>query len=114
MSDDYLDNIHHLNLQRLLDIIIEYRENLPEPNMGWPKADFDNASYSIWAADEIIKAIMTHPEKTVGQVIEDFKYSMSKGYTAYMRFPSVQTIFNVGYSVASDIDDILYAYGEVI
>lgn len=111
MTDDYLDNIHYLNLQRSIDLIVEYREELGEPAPNWPKSDFDDLSYSRWAVDEILSLVMTNTNKTPYSIIEEFKYNMNEGYTKYSRFPNIEKVFHIGYSVAEDLLERLYAMG---
>ena len=113
MTDDYLDNIHYLNFQRGLDLVIEYREELGDPIPTWPKEDFDRVSYSRFAVDKIISLIMNNTSKTVCQIIEEFKYEMGLGCSKYIRDHGNEKIFTYGYNVAVDLLDRLTAMGEI-
>ena len=113
MTEEYVDNIYYRNLHSeisaAVDVIISWRADLNEPNPSWPKRDFENISYSIWAADEIIGMMISHIDWTPGKTIEEFKYQMNRGMKTYMRFPDIQRIFEIGYSAAENISEILYA-----
>ena len=93
----------------LINIIIEFRENVPEPTSAWPRKDFVKASYTRWAADRIIQEIMEHTNWPVMRCVENFKYKVGK-YSLYsVQHEEVNEIFRVAYDAACDISDILYA-----
>ena len=93
-----------------INVIIEYRENVAEPMPSWPRRDFAKASYTRWAADQIIACILNHTDWPVMRCIEDFKYRVSKYMLKSSNYnEEANEIFRVAYETASDISDILYA-----
>lgn len=93
----------------MINVIIEYLENTPEPTASWPRKDFVKASYTRWAADQIIHEIMDHTNWPVMRCVENFKYRVGKYVLRSVQYDEVNEIFRVAYDAACDISDILYA-----
>ena len=93
----------------LINIIIEYLENVPEPTPSWPRRDFAKASYTRWAIEEIIREITKHTNWSVMRCVEDFKYRVGKYALKSVKHDEVSEIFRVAYDAACDVSDILYA-----
>ena len=45
---------------------------LPEPDIHWPKEEFEKRTYARWAAGEILKRIMDRPEDDPVEIIDEF------------------------------------------
>ena len=91
---------------RMLQIIREYRANINDPESNWPKIEFERASYSKWAVDEIIRLIMENPEVSVLATVNNYKnmmYQFAKNTSCYHE--DVKFIFELAWEVASDIED---------
>lgn len=99
MSDD----------ERQIRAIIEYIEDIGEPQMRWPKIDFLMVSYSKWAADKILTTILANPDVTPIRVVEEFRYNMSQIMHIHPEHPEVQLTIQSAYDTATDIGDILMA-----
>lgn len=99
MSDD----------ERQIRAIIEYIEDIGEPEAKWPKKEFEMVSYSRWAANTILASILSHPDWTPIRAVEEFKYLMSKYLYKPTNYLEVELIFQSAYDTATDISDILMA-----
>lgn len=95
--------------ERQIRAIIEYIEDIGEPQERWPKKEFEMVAYSKWAADTILTEALAHPDMTPVRVVEEFKYKMSKLIHIHPEYPEVQLIFQSAYDTATDIGDILIA-----
>lgn len=99
MSDD----------QRMINVIVEYIGNLPEPTSSWPPGYFKAASYEKTAANELLAMVLAHPEWTVIRSVEEFKDMVSDFIRKATYYEDVTYMFEVAYEVASNISDILMA-----
>lgn len=56
--------------------LIEYLEESDEPELYWPQHQFEEVSFSRWAAGELIGAIMDHPLVSPEDTVEMFGLKM--------------------------------------
>jgi hypothetical protein len=87
-------------------IVKDYIADLKDPALCMRKDIFNQRSYSIWAAEEVLRAIQKNKDIQPIEVIENFiakmdQYSLHKSNTSY--------IFSIAYDIAVDIADILLA-----
>ena len=102
-----------LDNRQVINVIVEYQSNVPEPMSGWPRRDFAKSSYTRSAADAIINHITKHSAWPALRSVEDFKYHVGK-YMLISRSSNfgedeASEIFRVYYDTACEITDILYA-----
>lgn len=95
--------------QRMINVIVEYIDNLPEPTSSWPPGYFREASYEKTAANEILATVLAHPEWTVIRSVEEFKDMVSNFSLKATHYEEVTYMFEVAMEVASNISDILMA-----
>lgn len=96
--------------ERQIRTIVDYiEEYLPEPGPGWPKKEFERASYSRYAANRILQLLYEHPEWSAMRAVEEFRYTMSKYMYKPTNYPEIHGIFQAAYDVATDLSDILMA-----
>lgn len=93
------------NMEAVL-IILEYAANIKEPRRRCKKSYFKELSYSRWATEEILNAVMEHNDKSPVAVLEEF---VSQMYMYSTKRENTGLIFSVAISCAMDILDILYA-----
>lgn len=94
---------------RMAEMIIkDYITDLPEPNYRcrFKRAYFSQRSYSIWAAEEVLRTIRKRNDVSPIYTVEEFVNRME--YFACKR-PSTSYIFSVAYDIGVDILDILMA-----
>lgn len=94
---------------RMAEMIIkDYIADLPEPNCRcrFRRAHFSQRSYSIWAAEEVLRTIRKRKDVSPIYAVEEFVNRME--YFACKR-PSTSYIFSVAYDIGIDILDILIA-----
>lgn len=61
-----------------ISIITKYiEENFFDPQLNWPKEEFDKRSYSKWAAYEILESVMDKPFTIPIEVIDEFYLKMA-------------------------------------
>lgn len=87
-------------------IVKDYISELPEPRYHLKKSYICQRSYSIWAAEEVLRTIRKRKDVTPIVAVEEFVYRME--YFALKR-PEASYIFSVAYDVGMDILDILLA-----
>lgn len=81
-------------------------ECLFEPNIRWPKLEFDRRSYARWAADEILRRIRSEENgRKVGDIIEEFRLEMDRYSETYDRYRAF--IFDTARETAEDIGSLL-------
>ena len=83
----------------MIHAIQEYIFNIGEPE----------SIYSRWAADEILRFVLSHLEWTPMRSVEEYKCLVGKRAAIKTNHEDADYIFEVAYSVACDISDILYA-----
>ena len=98
-----------MNDIRAIDVIREYRANMPQPTRTWPEMEFDNKAYSIWAADELIMYIDRHASWPVVRSVESFRYMVSDYSRTVTNYSEANFVFKIAEEVASDVMDILNA-----
>ena len=95
--------------ERAICAIQEYRYDINHPSSNWPPYYFAQASYSRWAAEEIIVYILSHVNLTPLEAVEEFRNLMDD-YATRDRYDKQNSyIFSVAYDIATDIYDILLA-----
>lgn len=95
--------------ERAIYAIQEYRYDINHPSSNWPAYYFTQASYSRWAAEEIIIYILSHVNLTPIEAVEEFR-DLMEDYATRDRYDKQNSyIFSVAYDVATDIYDILLA-----
>lgn len=82
-------------------IILDYISELPKPRAFYDKQRFRQASYALWAGEEILKKIRANPDTPAVIVLERFVremeiYSCRPGIYAGM-------MFCVAYDIGQDI-----------
>lgn len=77
-------------------------DNLPEPNLNWPKDIFEEQSYARWAAYELANRLMDRPYEFVDHVIQDFILEMM-GYLHNSTDPQKKRLFRIAIDTAEDI-----------
>lgn len=87
-------------------IIQDYILDLKEPRNHYQRSQFKQSSYSIWAANEVLKYIKDHSSLPPVIAIEDFIYKMDI-YSCTN--PNNSFIFSVAHDIAEDILDIFLA-----
>lgn len=93
--------------QRAIQIVKNYIYDLKEPTNEWRIKQFESRSTAIWAANEVLRLIISHPDESVFDLIECLakkfdRYSMLDEKTSY--------IFSSAYDITMDILDLFYAY----
>lgn len=88
-------------------LIKEYINNLDEPKISWKRDEFSQASYSRWAAKEVLMYIQNSCEENPLEAIEFFTYKMDQ---LSLEHPQASYIFSVAYDIAMDIYAQLLAY----
>lgn len=89
--------------ERAAEIVAEcLEENLPAPNLGWPKDIFEEQSYARWAAYELADRLMDRPYESVDHIIQDFILEMT-GYFYASDDPQKERLFRVAIDTAEDI-----------
>lgn len=94
--------------ERQIRVIIEYINNLPEPESRWPKREFDKASFTLWAANEILVRVLANRYATPMRTVEEFKCQVGKYAQKPTPYDDRSFIFETAYNVATDISDIIY------
>lgn len=94
---------------KMIHAIEEYLFDLGEPEPGWPTKEFERVAYSRWAADEILRFVLSHLDWTPMKSVEVFKCQVGKYAQVKTNHEDADYIFEIAYHVASDISDILYA-----
>ena len=97
------------NDEHMIRVLIEYIEDIGEPNSNWPTHDFEKVSYSRWAAEQILATILAHPEWTPMRSVEEFKNLVGKFASKPTHKTDATFIFRTAYDVATDVSDIFYA-----
>lgn len=93
---------------RMLSVIREYRAGINDPEKRWPELEFDRASYSKWAVDEIITMIIENPDKSVLENVIVFKNMMRDFACSTSCYnDNIVFIFELAWEIASDIEDII-------
>lgn len=95
--------------ERQIRAIIEYIEDIGEPQPKWPKVEFEMVSYSKWAAEQILSSALAHPEWSPIRAVEEFKYMVNSCMRKKLNYPEIELIFQSAYDTATDIGDILMA-----
>ena len=91
---------------RMLSIIREYRAGINDPDKRWPEIEFDRASYTKWALDEICNMIIENPDKSVLENVNTFKNMMHKyAYETSCYNERIKFIFELAWEVAADVED---------
>lgn len=92
---------------RTAEIIVkDYISDLPEPRCHLTKSHFLQRSYSIWAAEEVLRTIRKRKDVTPIIAVEEFAYRME--YFSCKK-PKGSDVFSVAHDVGMDILDILRA-----
>lgn len=89
---------------RAEQLVQDYIYELKEPQSNLPRGMFEQRSYSIWAAEEILKAIKNDGTESSVAVVEDFIKKMDQ----FSRInPDTSRIFSIAYDISQDILDLL-------
>lgn len=72
--------------------LIEFLNETGEPEVHWPRHEFDEVSFSRWAAGELMEAIMDHPMVPAMDTIEEFAIKML-AYQASSKGTNAEKIF---------------------
>lgn len=56
--------------------LIEYLNESDDPEVYWPRHEFEEVCFSRWAACEMIEAILDHPMKNPEDTMEEFALKM--------------------------------------
>lgn len=94
---------------RMINVIREYIACLDEPLPRWPEMEFDKASYSRWAASEVLIWVLAHPEWTVIRSVEDISDLFLKYSCDTFHISEANFIFEIAHETAGNILEILYA-----
>lgn len=96
--------------QRMINVIREYIASLDEPlSKKWPEMEFDKASYSMWAASEVLVYVLANPDKTVIRCVEEISDMFMQYSCRSFHISEANFIFEIAHQTASDILEILYA-----
>lgn len=89
---------------RIAEILInEYLEQyLFEPQISWPKCEFDVRSYSRWAAKEILRRLKERPETGVINIIQGFMDELDY-YTDLSEHWTSAKIFRIARETSEDL-----------
>lgn len=87
-----------------IQAIESYIHELKDPQRNYKKSRFEQATYSKWAAIEVLGYVKHRRDISAIQAVEEFihkmdKYACSNGRNSY--------IFSVAYDIAMDILDLL-------
>lgn len=94
--------------ERACLVIEDYAMDLAEPRAGLKKSVFNSASYSKWAAEELLHQLNTDKIHTPKQIIEQFRSDMGKYSRTVVDY---HLAFAEAYKVSCDIYEIL-GYAE--
>lgn len=87
-------------------IVKDYISDLSEPRCQLKRSYFAQRSYSIWAAEEVLRTIRKRKDVSPIYAVEEFVGKME--YYALKR-PEGSYIFSVAYDIGTDVLDILMA-----
>lgn len=95
---------------RIVLAIEDYIFDLIDPQRNWPKHYFKQASFSRWAAEEILKLVKraSSLQESI-DVVADFSIKMKNFALMDHDDKDDARIFYVAYEVGTDILDILNA-----
>ena len=93
-------------MTREVSAIMEFMDDLDEPQIGWPKWAFDKASYSRWAASEILELLENNPSVPAEILINQFIKKMDRFLEIN---PRTHNIFYIALTFANDVADVLRA-----
>lgn len=91
----------------MVHVIIEYIASIGEPTQRWPEMEFEKASYTRWAATEVLEYVLDNPDHTVIRSVEEF-YQMCWDYSM-LSLNESNFIFDIAKDTAGNILEILYA-----
>lgn len=57
--------------------LFDYLAKEPEPQVEWPESEFEQSTYSRWAAGELIDMLTDHPLEPAEDVVFDFIMKMT-------------------------------------
>lgn len=80
-------------------------ESLFEPNIRWPKIEFDRRVFERWAVTEIVERIKLDPRPPIF-AIEDFMNEMDY-YISLDQEKKIEFIFRTAREIAEDIGSLL-------
>lgn len=89
-----------------IQTVKEYIADLKPPKYRLKRSFFEQKTYSIWAAKEVLQYLWSHPDTPPIIAIEEFIEKMDK-YSLKNRESSF--IFSVAHDIAEDILDIFLA-----
>lgn len=93
---------------RMINIIREYRANLPEPSAKWPSMEFDRIAYTIWATDELLVYVLANMNVNVWTAVTQWRQQML-GYSCIADYTDANFMFEIAYEVGDDILEIFDA-----
>ena len=90
-------------------LIKKYVKSLTRPNKSIRKKNFQQLSYSKWAANEVLSYVLKRPDVRPVKTVEYFAkkmdaYACKNGKAGYA--------FSVAYDISMDILDMLITKGE--
>lgn len=91
--------------EQALLLIESYIWDLREPQLNWTRGRFEQASYSIWAANEIHEFVRQHEGTSPVEAVMIFADKMCK----YSTNPRNGRRFGIAYDTAQDILDMMLA-----
>lgn len=95
---------------RMIRVIKEYAYSyLDHLSADWPESEFKRVAYSRWAVNEILALIYLNPSWTPMRAVEEYKSMVESFYLMPTNYKDMEEIFNIAFSVASDLSDILEA-----
>ena len=89
--------MNEMAVQRL----VQYVENMPQPEISWPKHWFDEICFSKWAAEELIQSILDHPTIPAQDTVEEFALKML-AYSSISDEKALGGIFSIAAQFAWD------------
>lgn len=102
-----------LSIPELVSFISGYGQSCLESSNYLMKNDFKESSYTAWACDEIVKAILLCPDEDPLIIISEFISKMDELWTD-TEFTGDGDMFGVGYATALDILDELSTYPDFL
>lgn len=77
-----------------VEALLEYLGESDEPELHWSKRQFEEASFSRWAAGELIEAIMDHPLVSPEDTVEIFALK-TLAFSAMFADTEAERIFRI-------------------
>jgi len=92
---------------RAIQVILNYLEKDSEPPQLWMgKRDFEELSFSRWAADELLNAIWDKPLVPAEDTVEAFAIKMEL-YAMFAERQSASRIFSIAARTAEELLEVI-------